>query len=197
MKFWFFQHCLWPVDSKAGSWHRHRELQSGQCWETPDWAGGEQGRAGILHCAQLSLAPPWGSWKWGRCGSAHHIPVPGTGTEARFSSAVHLYKTHGKTAIARGIFITAVTGFEICKINEENPQIARICYHSYGYRSSQQEKKSIKCIAFHARKCKSWLKECKVQTIFECYGFYFTAKPKRVDVKKFIYKLIIKAPTSQ
>lgn len=98
------------------------------------------GRAGILHCAQLSLAPPWGSWKWGRCGSAHHIPVPGTGTEARFSSAVHLYKTHGKTAIARGIFITAVTGFEICKINEENPQIARICYHSYGYRSSQQEK---------------------------------------------------------
>lgn len=76
----------------------------------------------------------------------------GTETEAHLSSTVHLYKIHGKTVIARGIFITAVTGFEICKMTEEKPKIAHICYHSYGYGSSQQEKiKSIKCISFHAR----------------------------------------------
>lgn len=51
-------------------WQGHTELQSGQGWETPDWAEaaqGEQVAAETLHCAQLSLALPWDFWKWGRC----------------------------------------------------------------------------------------------------------------------------------
>lgn len=57
----FFQHCLWPIDGKAGSWQRRADLQSGRRWETPDWVQaprlwGEQVAAGLLLRARLNWA---------------------------------------------------------------------------------------------------------------------------------------------
>lgn len=109
----------------GGAGRQQAELGHGGCEDT--------GRAPATRAAELSLALPRRFWKQGRCFSRFALHTAsqflGTKTEACFRDAVHLYTTHWKPAIARGICIAVVTSFEICKINKEKNPNDRDLYY--------------------------------------------------------------------